>query len=126
MFENQEELKNFYVSLDIRNYFYTHNDVKEKITIKIKLMKTKIKKTSKEELFKIVKSTILEITDLEEFELHENTNLILDLAIEPIDMGSIVNSLEEKLEVEALDSEWNSHVETVADIVEFVYNKLQQ
>lgn len=67
-------------------------------------------------------SLIAETLEISKDRINENTNLIVDLGLESLDLVDLVAAFEKKYKVEILDKDIKN-LQTVKDIIEYIEEK---
>ena len=76
----------------------------------------------KEEIFDVVKEIIMDKVEVEENQINLDSSLLDDIGADSIEMLDIAMEIEIRLGVKIKSSELAS-IETIQDVVDFVYNK---
>ena len=64
-------------------------------------------------------SLIADTLEISKDKIHENTNLIVDLGLESLDLVDLVAAFEKKYKIEILDKDIKN-LQTVKDIIEYI------
>ncbi len=67
-------------------------------------------------------SLIADTLEISKDKIHENTNLIVDLGLESLDLVDLVAAFEKKYKIEILDKDIKN-LQTVKDIIEYIEEK---